>query len=142
MAIKPYLLYIKACPGVSAPKDWKVGIADLSDGKARKRLATYQNAVGPVHEEKFVRVFVGDKLHIRSAERQFKRVYKKNIGSAEAGFSEWISNVTLEELVNFVAVLQTEYFIKIYNVPEQFEPLTMPMCEELEEWFYENISEK
>lgn len=135
MVVKPYLLYIKACPGVFNPKDYKVGIADLFNGKARKRLATYQNAVGPVHEEKFIRVFVGDKLHVKSAERQFKRVYKKNIGSAEAGFSEWISNVTLEELVNFVAVLQTEYFIKIYNVPKEFEPLTMPMCEELEEWF-------
>lgn len=133
---------MKACPGVADPTDWKVGIADLSNGKARKRLATYQNAVGPVHEEKFTRVFVGDKLHVKSAEKQFKRVFKKQIGSAEAGFSEWISNITLDELVAFVDVLRNEYYIKIHDVPERFEPLTMPMCEELEEWFEETFLEK
>jgi hypothetical protein len=126
---------MKSCPGVEHPQDWKIGVADLSDGKARKRLAAYQNAVGPVHEEKFTRVFVGDSLQIKHAEKQFKRIFKSKIGSAEAGFSEWISGVSLEELVQFVDELRNDYFVKIHNVPAEFEPLTMPMCEELEQWF-------
>lgn len=114
------------------PQDFKVGIAALE--LARKRLSVYQNAVGPVYEEKFIRVFVGTKDQIKFAEKMFMREFKDRIGSKEGGFSEWISNVTLEELLAFVEELRTDYFSKIVNVPEELEPLTMPMCEDLEEW--------
>ena len=127
-----YILYIKTCPGVKDPQDFKVGIAALE--LARKRLSVYQNAVGPVYEEKFIRVFVGTKDQIKFAEKMFMREFKDRIGSKEGGFSEWISNVTLEELLAFVEELRTEYFSKIVNVPEELEPLTMPMCESLVEW--------
>lgn len=127
-----YILYIKTCPGVKDPQDFKVGIAALE--LARKRLSVYQNAVGPVYEEKFIRVFVGTKDQIKFAEKMFMREFKDRIGSKEGGFSEWISNVTLEELLAFVEELRTDYFSKIVNVPEELEPLTMPMCEDLEEW--------
>lgn len=123
--MKPYALYMKACPGVNDPRDWKIGVADLSNNKLRKRLAAYQNAVGPVHEEKYTRVFVGDERQIKTAEKQFKRVFKNKIGSKEAGFSEWISNVTLEELVAFVDELRADYFLKIHNIPSEFEPCNM-----------------
>jgi len=127
-----YILYIKTCPGVKDPRDFKVGIAALE--LARKRLSVYQNAVGPVYEEKFIRVFVGTKDQIKFAEKMFMREFKDRIGSKEGGFSEWISNVTLEELLAFVEELRTDYFSKIVNVPEELEPLTMPMCEDLVEW--------
>jgi hypothetical protein len=127
-----YILYIKTCPGVKDPQDFKVGIAALE--LARKRLSVYQNAVGPVYEEKFMRVFVGTKDQIKFAEKMFMREFKDRIGSKEGGFSEWISNVTLEELLAFVEELRTDYFSKIVNVPEELEPLTMPMCEDLVEW--------
>jgi len=127
-----YILYIKTCPGVKDPQDFKVGIAALE--LARKRLSVYQNAVGPVYEEKFIRVFVGTKDQIKFAEKMFMREFKDRIGSKEGGFSEWISNVTLEELLAFVEELRTDYFSKIVNVPEELEPLTMPMCEDLVEW--------
>ena len=127
-----YILYIKTCPGVKDPQDFKVGIAALE--LARKRLSVYQNAVGPVYEEKFIRVFVGTKDQIKFAEKMFMREFKDRIGSKEGGFSEWISNVTLEELLAFVEELRTDYFSKIVNVPEDLEPLTMPMCEDLVEW--------
>ena len=127
-----YILYIKTCPGVKDPQDFKVGIAALE--LARKRLSVYQNAVGPVYEEKFMRVFVGTKDQIKFAEKMFMREFKDRIGSKEGGFSEWISNVTLEELLAFVEELRTDYFSKIVNVPKELEPLTMPMCEDLVEW--------
>ena len=127
-----YILYIKTCPGVKDPQDFKVGIAALE--LARKRLSVYQNAMGPVYEEKFIRVFVGTKDQIKFAEKMFMREFKDRIGSKEGGFSEWISNVTLEELLAFVEELRTDYFSKIVNVPEELEPLTMPMCEDLVEW--------
>ena len=127
-----YILYIKTCPGVKDPQDFKVGIAALE--LARKRLSVYQNAMGPVYEEKFIRVFAGTKDQIKFAEKMFMREFKDRIGSKEGGFSEWISNVTLEELLAFVEELRTDYFSKIVNVPEELEPLTMPMCEDLVEW--------
>lgn len=131
--MKDYILYFKKCPGIDTPTDWKVGITALLT--SRTRLATYQNAVGPVWEEKFSRIWIGDENHIRKAEEVFKRNFKDKIQSAEAGLSEWISDISLEELVAFVEELREEHFIKFDNVPTEFEPLTMPMCEELADWY-------
>ena len=131
--IKNYILYFKTCPGVQYPKHFKVGITQLAT--ARSRLATYQNAVGPVWEEKFLRIWLGDENQIRLAEKAFKRNYKNKILSAEAGLSEWICEIELEELIAFTEELRDEYFIKFINVPLEFEPLTMPMCEDLAEWY-------
>lgn len=131
--IKNYILYFKTCPGVQDPKHFKVGITQLAT--ARSRLATYQNAVGPVWEEKFLRIWLGDENQIRLAEKAFKRNYKDKILSAEAGLSEWICEIELKELVAFTEELRNEYFIKFINVPLEFEPLTMPMCEDLAEWY-------
>jgi hypothetical protein len=89
--IKDYLLYFKKCPGVDIPKHFKVGIAQLAT--ARSRIATYQNAVGPVWTESFMRVWVGNENQIRLAERAFKRHFKDKILSAEAGLSEWICEI-------------------------------------------------
>jgi hypothetical protein len=131
--IKNYILYFKTCPGVQDPKHFKVGITQLTT--ARSRLATYQNAVGPVWEEKFLRIWLGDENQIRLAEKAFKRNYKDKILSAEAGLSEWICEIELKELIAFTEELRNEYFIKFINVPLEFEPLTMPMCEDLAEWY-------
>lgn len=133
--IKDYILYFKKCPGVTNPRHFKVGIAQLST--ARSRLATYQNAVGPVYEESFIRVWVGDENQIRLAEKSFKRVFKEKIQSAEAGLSEWICNITLQELLDFIVELKDEHFLKFHDAPEELLPLTMPLCEDLQEWYYE-----
>ena len=137
--IHPYALYIKSCPGVLDPIDWKVGIADLINGKLRKRLSSYQNAVGPVHEEKYTRIFVGEKEQIRKAEKHFKIEFGNKIKSKEAGFSEWVSDVTLDELVAFVDELRNEYYVKIYSIPEQLEPCNMATCEDVQNWVDENF---
>jgi len=133
MEIKDYILYLKKCPGVDDPRHFKVGIAQLST--ARSRLATYQNAVGPVYEETFIRVWVGDENQIRLAEKSFKRVFREKIQSAEAGLSEWICNVSLQELLDFIVELREEHFLKFVDSPVEFLPLTMPLCEDLQSWY-------
>lgn len=134
--IKNYILYFKKCPGVVDPKHFKVGIAQLAT--ARSRLATYQNAVGPVWEESFMEVWLGDENQIRLAEKQFKRKYKDKIQSAEAGLSEWICDVTLSELLEFIEELRNDHYLKFINAPREFLPLTMPLCEDLANWYEEN----
>ena len=134
--IKDYILYLKKCPGVSNPRHFKIGIAQLLT--ARSRLATYQNAVGPVWEESFMQVWLGDENQIRLAEKAFKRNFKEKIQSAEAGLSEWICEVTLDELLAYTIELKEEYFIKFVDAPKQFLPLTMPLCEDLALWYEEN----
>jgi len=131
--IRDYILYFKKCPGVVDPKHFKVGIAQLVT--ARSRLATYQNAVGPVWEESFIRVWLGDENQIRIAEARFKRYFKDKILSAEAGLSEWICEITLNELLEFIEELRNDYYLKFIDAPEEFLPLTMPLCEDLAEWY-------
>ena len=134
--IKDYILYFKKCPGVTDPRHFKVGIAKLVS--ARTRLATYQNAVGPVWEESFIRVWLGDENQIRLAEKSFKRNFKDKIQSAEAGMSEWICDITLDELLTYITELREEHFLKFIDAPEEFLPLTMPLCEDLIEWYENN----
>ena len=134
--IKDYILYFKKCPWVQDPKHFKVGIAQLLT--ARSRLATYQNAVGPVWEESFMRVWLGDENQIRIAEKQFKRKFKDKISSAEAGLSEWICDITLAELLEFIEELRNDHYLKFIDAPQEFLPLTMPLCEDLAEWYENN----
>lgn len=138
--IKDYILYLKKCPGVSTPRHFKVGIAQLST--ARTRLAAYQNAVGPIYEESFIKVWIGDQNQITLAEKIFKREFKHKISSSEAGLSEWISEINLSDLLDFVQSLREEYFLKFVDAPEEFLPLTMPDCEVLMEWYQENKIEQ
>lgn len=131
--MKSYVLYCKTCPGVENPRHFKIGITSLDS--SRTRLATYQNAVGPVWQESFIKVWIGDENHVRQAEKWVKRNFKEKISSAEAGLSEWICDIDLAELFSFIQELRTEYHVKLNDVPEQFQPLTMSLCEELAEWY-------
>jgi hypothetical protein len=135
-----YVLYFKKCPGVLDPRHFKVGIAALSS--VRSRLATYQNAVGPVWEENFIRIWLGPERHVREAEKQFKLNFKDKISSAEAGLSEWICDITLDEMLSFVTDLREEYFIKLTDAPIGFQPLTMPLCADLQDWYLNFLDNK
>lgn len=135
--IKNYILYFKKCPGVEDPRHFKVGIAQLTT--ARTRLASYQNAVGPVWQESFLQVWVGAENQIRLAEKSFKRNFKDKIQSAEAGLSEWICDITLAEMLAYIDELREEHFLKFVDAPEHLLPLTMPLCEDLADWYSENI---
>lgn len=135
--MRNYILYIKKCPGITDPKNFKIGIAALDH--ARARLATYQNTVGPEWEEEFLYVWLGKSVNVREAEKKFKRTYKDKISSDEAGLSEWICDIELIELLNYAQELIDEHFIKLVVPPQEFLPLTMPLCEDLANWYIEYI---
>ena len=74
-------------------------------------------------------------MHVKEAEAQVKFRFKDQISSAEAGFSEWISNVQLNDVLNVIQELREEYFIKLFDPPQEFQPLTMAKCSDLSEWW-------
>ena len=130
--MRPYGLYIRKCPGVVDPKHFKIGIAALD--KIRTRIAAYQQAVGPVHTEAFIDLWLGDDIDVREAEKKIKRKFSHKIASAEAGLSEWICDITKGELLEFIHELVYEHFIKLEVAPYEYMPLTMNNCEEFSTW--------
>jgi hypothetical protein len=131
--MRPYILYIKKCPGVESPRHFKIGVAALD--RARTRIATYQNAVGPVWEEQFIMIWAGEDIDIKEAEKKVKLHFKEKISSAEAGLSEWICDVDMQEIIDFIHELRDDYFINLIDPPQELQPLTMPLCEDLLEWW-------
>jgi hypothetical protein len=135
--MRPYGLYIRKCPGVEHPTDFKVGVAALD--KTRTRLAAYQQAVGPVWQEQFILFWTGEDVDVKEAETKIKRQFKNRIASSEAGLSEWISNIELKEILNFIDELVNEHFIKLTLVPSEFLPLTMDNVEDFTDWTQEGL---
>lgn len=133
--MRPYTLYLRKCPGVKKPRDFKIGIAALD--KVRTRLAAYQQAVGPVYTEEFICLWIGEDIDVKEAEKKIKQKFKHKIASAEAGLSEWMSDIDKQEILDFVEELKTEHFIKLEEAPAEFVPLTMNNCEDFLEWFEE-----
>ena len=134
--MRPYGLYLRKCPGVKKPRDFKIGIAALD--KIRTRLAAYQQAVGPVYTEEFVCLWLGEDIDVKEAEKKIKQQFKHKIASAEAGLSECISDIDQQEILDFVEELKNEHFIKLEEAPAEFVPLTMNNCEDFLEWFEES----
>ena len=134
--MRPYTLYLRKCPGVKTPRDFKIGIAALD--KVRTRLAAYQQAVGPVYTEEFTCLWIGEDIDVKEAEKKIKQHFKHKIASAEAGLSEWISGIDKQDILDFVEELKTDYFIKLEEAPREFVPLTMNNCHDFLEWFEEN----
>lgn len=134
--MRPYGLYLRKCPGVKTPRDFKIGIAALD--KIRTRLAAYQQAVGPVYTEEFIELWVGEDVDIKEAEKKIKNNFKHKIISAEAGLSEWISNIDKSDILDYINELRTEHFIKLFDVPKEFVPLNMNNCEDFLEYIEEH----
>jgi hypothetical protein len=134
--MRPYGLYLRKCPGVKKPRDFKIGIAALD--KIRTRLAAYQQAVGPVYTEEFICLWLGEDIDVKEAEKKIKQQFKHNIASAEAGLSEWISDIDQQEILDFIEELKNDYFIKLEEAPTEFVPLTMNNCEDFLEWLEGN----
>jgi hypothetical protein len=135
--MRPYVLYLRKCPGVKNPRHFKIGIAALD--KVRTRLAAYQNAVGPVYTEEFMHIWLGEDIDVKEAEKKIKLNFKSQISSAEAGLSEWICDINKQEILNFIDELRTDYFIKLQDGPIELQPLTMNNCEDLQDWYDENF---
>jgi hypothetical protein len=138
--MRNYVLYIRKCPGVTNPRHFKIGVAALD--KVRTRLAGYQNAVGPVWNEEFLRIWVGEDIDVKEAEKKVKYNFKHKISSAEAGLSEWICDIEIETILDFVQELRDDYFIKLIDPPMEFQPLSMPICEDLQEWYLNFLDTK
>jgi hypothetical protein len=135
--MRPYVLYLRKCPGVKNPRHFKIGIAALD--KVRTRLAAYQNAVGPVYLEEFMHIWLGEDIDVKEAEKKIKLNFKDQISSAEAGLSEWICDIDKQEILDFIDELRTDYFIKLQDGPVELQPLTMNNCEDLQDWYDENF---
>ena len=135
--MRPYVLYLRKCPGVKNPRHFKIGIAALD--KVRTRLAAYQNAVGPVYTEEFMHIWLGEDIDVKEAEKKIKLNFKDRISSAEAGLSEWICDINKQEILDFIVELRTDYFIKLQDGPVELQPLTMNNCEALQDWYDENF---
>jgi hypothetical protein len=135
--MRPYVLYLRKCPGVKNPRHFKIGIAALD--KVRTRLAAYQNAVGPVYTEEFMHIWLGEDIDVKEAEKKIKLNFKSQISSAEAGLSEWICDINKQEILDFIDELRTDYFIKLQDGPVELQPLTMNNCEDLQDWYDENF---
>lgn len=135
--MRPYGLYLRKCPGVKNPRDFKIGIAALD--KIRTRLAAYQQAVGPVYVEEFICLWIGEDIDIKEAEKKIKLQFKHKIASAEAGLSEWMSDIDKQDILDFIEELKTEHFIKLEEAPTEFVPLSMNNCEDFMEWAEENF---
>jgi hypothetical protein len=135
--MRPYVLYLRKCPGVKNPRHFKIGIAALD--KVRTRLAAYQNAVGPVYAEEFMHIWLGEDIDVKEAEKKIKLNFKSRISSAEAGLSEWICDINKQEILDFIDELRTDYFIKLQDGPVELQPLTMNNCEDLQDWYDENF---
>ncbi len=134
--MRPYVLYIRKCPGVTDPRHFKIGVAAVD--KVRTRIAAYQNAVGPVYLEEFQYIWLGEDIDVKEAEKKIKSHFKDKISSAEAGLSEWICEIDVNEILAFIDELQTDYFIKLQVGPAEYTPLSMNNCEDFLEWFEEN----
>ena len=138
--MRNYVLYIRKCPGVIDPRHFKIGVAALD--KVRVRLASYQQAVGPVWKEEFLRIWVGEDIDVKEAEKKVKYNFKHKISSAEAGLSEWICDIEMETILDFVQELRDDYFIKLVDPPIDFQPLSMPLSEDLQEWYVNFVDNK
>ena len=138
--MRNYVLYIRKCPGVTNPRHFKIGVAALD--KVRTRLASYQNAVGPVWNEEFLRIWVGEDIDVKEAEKKVKYNFKHKISCAEAGLSEWICDIEMETILDFVQELRDDYFIKLVDPPIEFQPLNMPLCEDLQDWYVNLVDNK
>lgn len=132
-----YILYLRKCPGVTDPRHFKIGIAALD--KVRTRIASYQNAVGPVYLEEFMHFWIGEDVDVKEAEKKVKLNFKLKISSAEAGLSEWICDINKKEILDFIEELKIEHFIKLEDGPTEFTPLSMNNCQDFSEWFESKI---
>lgn len=133
--MRPYILYLRKCPGIQNPRHFKIGIAALD--KVRTRLAAYQNAVGPMYLEEFMYIWAGEDIDVKEAEKKIKLHFKDQILSAEAGLSEWICDIDKQEILDFIEELRTEHFIKLIDGPADLQPLNMNNCDELQDWWDE-----
>lgn len=91
--------------------DFKIGIT----ANPRVRLAAYQNAMSSrSYVARFTRVWEGTADHIDQLEVYLKNTFNWDIEFDKAGHSEWISDTTIERIVEEVekTIAGMRYHIK------------------------------
>lgn len=111
---------------------WKGGVSQLKN--AYSRMGTYQNAFGPAYKETWKHIWIGAPRQIDKLEELFHQYWDKQIEDIDAGNSEWVSNVTEQEVIDSVERIREEYFLKVNDVPDEFKPFTMDKIEALKTW--------
>lgn len=124
-----YVFYLRN-PGFGT--SWKCGISGSTG--LWSRFGSYQNAFGPEYKEKWRHIWIGKENHIKLLEQKFKEHYTDQITGGDAGYSEWISGISEEELLKTVQFYRDEYFIKFVDVPDEFKPFTADLIPELKDW--------
>jgi len=114
------LLYLMSPPDDG--KDVKIGITTLNTAEAR--LGTYQNALGPRFLCKWWRCWVGQGGEIARLERELKKHYRHNILNEGSGYTEWVSDLTWQDVVPTVEEMIDGHRFKVSPVPDLFLPLS------------------
>lgn len=118
------LLYAFSCPfskytGVNAAK---VGITSHYE----VRLGVYQNSYSQDnHIAGFDLVYYGPRGAIDKLERQIKQHYDWKIERDGRGGSEWISNITIDEISKDIDEIIDGHRFKIKKIESQFYPFTV-----------------
>jgi hypothetical protein len=112
---------------------WKCGISSLRN--APSRIGTYQNAFGPSITENWKYIWLGTRRHVVKLESEFKVRYDDNIENINAGHSEWISNISEQQLLDSVEDFRDNWFIKVTDVPEEFKPFTIDKLDDVIKWY-------
>lgn len=93
-----YSFYIKKSPLEN--NTFKIGISVIQH--LDSRLGTYQNSFGPSYKERFERLWVGPEQDIRELERLLKIQLRSKIAGNKRGFTEWVTDITLNKLCDIV----------------------------------------
>lgn len=123
------IFYIFLCPfskytGVVAVK---IGISAHFD----IRLGVYQNSYSSLnHVAGFNIAYIGDTIAINNLEKTIKQHFDWEIEKDGRGHSEWISGVSLEDIVAKVDEIINGYRYKVEKVDQQFLPLTIHNADE------------
>lgn len=103
-------------------KDVKVG----KTGNPVARLGVYQNSYSRnSHIAEFNQVWFGNNNAVNFLETAIKNKHRWEIEADGRGFSEWVNNVSVEEITDSINTVITEGRFKVYKLPAQYLPLNI-----------------
>lgn len=115
-------------------RDSKIGIT----AHWEVRQGVYQNSYSRnSHVACFDLVYIGPGKAIDRLEGVLKKEFNWQIERDGRGASEWIANITPEEIENTVDEIIRDYRFKITKVPKKFLPLTVDIKDQFNQYLEE-----